>query len=228
VGFTRSSCNFCHIANSLPAFVESMYLHQSASKDIIKRIGTAFHPSVFGHSSVLVVHMQGALRMAVMEKLSRSTTSMPLGVPLPQCPTCEEEHFSVGTIHSGKLNIQCKGCNTRAEHIVLLPALIVSSMQTEGAFSLLPYPLPNPLPNSLKIIWPQKSSTEVKQPSKRQNKNAMQMVVGGSAQFNALPGGMVKTFSIQWFVFLLLLTVLPLLRRCRRYGAMLPSKVQFC
>jgi hypothetical protein len=172
LGFTRASTNFSKIVNSLPAFVEEAYFHQSASQDIIQSISNSFHPSVFGHSSLLVVHMKassGSPKRAVMEKFSRSTPAMPLGIQLPKCPNCGEEHFLAGKFHSGKLNIECKGCNTHAEHVEVPPALVSSNIWTKRGFSLLPYPVPNPLPESLKVNWPPKISGGIKQISDPQN-----------------------------------------------------------
>jgi hypothetical protein len=166
VGFTRASCNFSQIVNSLPAFVKETYFHQHSKRDIVQCIGNTFHPSVFGHSSVLVVHTQGSLKRAVMmEKLSRSTTATPLGIPLPKCPTCGEAQFLVGKIHSGRLNMQCRGCYTSAERIKVPTPL----MPSNRAFSLLPYPLPNTLPDSLTINWPKQIRQSVKPPLKPQD-----------------------------------------------------------
>ena len=178
MGFTRASTNFCQIVNSLPAFVEEAYFRQSSTQDIVQSIANSFHPSVFGHSSVLVVHMKGSPKRAVMEKFSRSTPAAPLGIQLPKCPNCREERFLVGKFHSGKLNIQCKGCNTSAERIEVPPALLSLNIWTKRGFSLLPYPVPNSIPQSLKINWSQKM---VKR-SEPQNKGDRQRSILDSTQ----------------------------------------------
>ena len=190
VGFTRASCNFSQIVNSLPAFVEETYFHQHSKRDIVQCIGNTFHPSVFGHSSVLVVYTQGSLKRAVMERLSRSTTATPLGIPLPKCPTCGEEQFLVGKIHSGRLNMQCRGCYTSAERIKVPTPL----MPSNRAFSLLPYPLPtsNTLPDSLKINWPKQIRQSVKLPLKPQDEGLMKSHIQQGAQSEDNIQGLVR------------------------------------
>jgi hypothetical protein len=201
VGFTRESCNFSQIVNSLPAFVEETFFRGSSTKDIVQCIGKSFHHSVFGHSGVLVVNTEGSLKRVVMKKLTRSTTVTPLGIPLPKCPKCGEERFLVGKIYSGRLNIQCKGCYTSAERIEIPPAL----MPSNRAFSLLPYPLPNTLPDSLKIDWPKETRGSAKPKTKPQHQALMQRGAGDNTQLKDNIQGLVRTLIIRSFIFTLTL-----------------------
>ena len=208
VGFTRPSTNFCQIVNSFPAFVEETYFRQTAAQDIVQSIVNSFHPSVFERSSVLVVRIKGSpssLKRAVMEKFSRSTPAAPLGIQLPKCPNCREDRFLVGKFHSGKLNIRCKGCNTTAERIEVPSDLLALNIWTKRGFSLLPYPLPNPLPHFLKINWPQKTSAGMTQPSEPQNKQHRQRGIVDSLRSGGSVYGMVRTLRCFIYISTLML-----------------------
>jgi hypothetical protein len=125
-----------------------------------------------------------------MQKFSRSTTAATLGIPLPECSVCGEDRFVVGKICSGnQLNISCKGCNIGTARIPLPSDLVsLNSLTKKGVYFLLPYPLPNPLLNWLKINWSPTTSQSAKQPAKQEN--------ASSTQSKDKDYGKVRTFNI--------------------------------
>jgi hypothetical protein len=199
VGFTRSSCNFCQIVNSLPAFVEEAYFRHSGPMDIVQCIANSFHHSVFGHSSVLVVRSEGNFKRVVMQKFSRSTATA-LSIPLPECSNCREDRFLEGRIYSGnQLNVLCKGCNTRAVRISLPSEVVfLNTLTKKGVFSLLPFPPSNSLLNSLKINWPQ-----TRQSVKQQAKPRIQETISGSTWSKDKSHGKVRTLYV-FYIYLVL------------------------
>jgi len=167
VGFTRPSCNFLNIVNSIPAFIEEAYFRRKTigSLDPIQSLHKSLHPSVFSHSNILVVHMQGEPKRVVMEQMSCSVSSTVLGITPPKCTSCDEDRFVSASIHDSQVHIWCAGCGCGGQS-PLPPRLVYK--KTRGILcSVLPFPLPASLDKGFDINWPK--VTQIKQKNSHQD-----------------------------------------------------------
>jgi hypothetical protein len=141
------------IVNSIPSFIEEVFFRQATLKtmDLIQCISRSLHPDVFTHSNVLVVHLQGSPKQVVLKEFSCSVSSSILGIPLPQCPNCQEDQFLLGSTSKTQLYIWCISCGLYGP-CVLPPTLLYPKIPGVMG-SLLPFPLPPSLQEDLKIRW---------------------------------------------------------------------------
>jgi hypothetical protein len=152
VGFTRSSCNFSKVVDSIPAFIEETFFRPRRLIDLVQCIGKSLHPDVFNHSNVLLIHTQTSQKQVSMQQCSRSVSSRALGIRLPECPDCKDDRFMTSKVHQSGVDIKCIGCCVRALRVPITPTLLFLKLGL-GLFSVLPYP-PLVLSDRLKIEWP--------------------------------------------------------------------------
>lgn len=155
IGFTRPSCNFLNVVNSIPALIDKLYLQKATTKrlDLVQSIHSAIHPDIFAHSNILLVRMHpGDPKCVAMEQISCSVSSTVLGIDLPKCTNCSENTFVSAAVPSNQAHIWCVKCGLGGQS-TLPPKLVYPNIKG-SVCSVLPYPLPGSLHDELQIKWP--------------------------------------------------------------------------